>query len=227
MPQHHPIATWSPERDLWEGEEDIFGHLVVFSETLPKRGMTVGGRLYELPMSAPLTTGQGFSSSPHLPTPKAHDGEFGMPRTSGRPIEKSTHLQTIVAHHFPTPVAQPSGNTPEEHLRKKPGRSTVTDLAIVVENGLLETGGKVLPTPVVTDAAGARNATANRSNPNSKHHAGVTLTDAVTVLPTPNASDASGGGQHPSKRVGHSRQLIDYVLSIGDSTDPLFDIGSD
>lgn len=49
----------------------------------------------------------------------------------------------------------------------------------------------------------------------------------TAVLPTPNASDASGGGQHPSKRVGHSRQLIDYVLSIGDSTDPLFDVGSD
>lgn len=134
MPQHHPIATWSPERDLWEGEEDIFGHSVVFSETLPKRGMTVGGRLFELPMSEPRTTGRGCSSSPtlptptaregktsdtevewgrhspalgavshHFPTPKAHDGEFGMPRTSGRPIEKSTHLQTIVAHHFPTP----------------------------------------------------------------------------------------------------------------------------
>jgi len=33
------------------------------------------------------------------------------------------------------------------------------------------------------------------------------------LLPTPNASDASGGGQHPDKREGHSRQLIDYVLA--------------
>lgn len=146
MPQHHPIATWSPERDLWEGEEDIFGHSVVFSETLPKRGMTVGGRLFELPMSAPRITGQGCSSSPHLPTPKAHDGEFGMPRTSGRPIEKSTHLQTIVAHHFPKPMS----------------------------------------------------------------------------------SDASGGGQHPSKRVGRTQQLVDTVLGLsGVPTPPLFDVGSD
>ena len=152
MPQHHPIATWSPERDLWEGEEDIFGHSVVFSETLPKRGMTVGGRLYELPMSVPRTTDRGCSSSPHLPTP-------------------------------------------EEHLRKKPGRKRVTDLRILVENGLLQTGGE--------------------------------LPSAVCHLPTPAASDSTGGGQHPSKRVGHSRQLIDYVLSIGDSTDPLFDVGSD
>ncbi|MGZ9830267.1 DNA cytosine methyltransferase, partial [Tsukamurella ocularis] len=32
------------------------------------------------------------------------------------------------------------------------------------------------------------------------------------LLPTPNASDGTGGGQHPSKREGHSRQLIDYAL---------------
>ena len=35
----------------------------------------------------------------------------------------------------------------------------------------------------------------------------------VALLPTPNASDGSGGGQHPDKREGHSRQLIDYVLA--------------
>ena len=32
-----------------------------------------------------------------LPTPKAHDGEFGTPRTTGRPIEKSTHQGTITS----------------------------------------------------------------------------------------------------------------------------------
>lgn len=52
---------------------------------------------------------------------------------------------------LPTPVAQPSGNTPEDHLRKKPGREIVTDLAILVENGLLETGGRLLPTVRASD----------------------------------------------------------------------------
>lgn len=52
---------------------------------------------------------------------------------------------------LPTPVAQPSGNSPEAHLRKKPGRIQVTDLAILVENGLLATGG-LLPTPQATNA---------------------------------------------------------------------------
>ena len=40
------------------------------------------------------------------------------------------------------------------------------------------------------------------------------------LLPTPNASDGSGGGQHPDKREGHSRQLIDYVLLCTPTAQP-------
>ena len=48
---------------------------------------------------------------------------------------------------LPTPVAHDSGNSPEEHLRKKPGREVVTSLAIIVENDLLLTGGVPTPPP--------------------------------------------------------------------------------
>jgi DNA (cytosine-5)-methyltransferase 1 len=51
----------------------------------------------------------------------------------------------------------------------------------------------------------------------------VSLADAVCylpgqrpqLLPTPNASDCTGGGAHPDNREGHSRQLIDYALLAG------------
>ena len=52
---------------------------------------------------------------------------------------------------LPTPCAQPSGNSPEDHLRKKPGRDRVTDLAIIAENGLMANGGRLLPTPRASD----------------------------------------------------------------------------
>ena len=42
---------------------------------------------------------------------------------------------------------------------------------------------------------------------------GMPLSIAVQLLPTPNASDCTGGGQHPDKREGHSQQLIDEVLA--------------
>lgn len=65
-------------------------------------------------------------------------------------------LGVDVSRLLPTPVAQPSGNTPEEHLRKKPGRTVVTDLAIMAENDLIASGGQLLPTPSVAMAEGGQ-----------------------------------------------------------------------
>jgi hypothetical protein len=56
---------------------------------------------------------------------------------------------------------------------------------------------RLLPTPTVGDSASARNSTATRHNPDSQHHSGMTLTDAlVPLLPTPTASDTNGAGAH-------------------------------
>lgn len=39
--------------------------------------------------------------------------------------------------------------------------------------------------------------------------------ESDALLPTPNASDCTGGGAHPDRRRGHSRQLIDFALLAG------------
>lgn len=80
-----------------------------------------------------------------MPTPTASDHK------AGRHQDGTGHSLTQAVKLLPTPVAQPSGNSPTEHLRKKPGRDRVTDLAIIVENNLLPTGG-LLPTPQATYA---------------------------------------------------------------------------
>lgn len=80
-----------------------------------------------------------------MPTPTASDHK------AGRHQDGTGHSLTQAVQLLPTPVAQPSGNSPSEHLRKKPGRERVTDLAIIVENNLLPTGG-LLPTPQATYA---------------------------------------------------------------------------
>jgi DNA (cytosine-5)-methyltransferase 1 len=46
---------------------------------------------------------------------------------------------------LPTPAAHDSGNTPENHLRKKPGWSVVTSLQVLVDNDLIRTGGRIVP----------------------------------------------------------------------------------
>lgn len=79
---------------------------------------------------------------------------------------------------LPTPVAQPSGNTPEDHLRKKPGRKVVTDLSILVENNLLETGGKLLPTPKSGDGEFATGTTSGRPVEKSTHLGTIAMLQA-------------------------------------------------
>jgi DNA (cytosine-5)-methyltransferase 1 len=76
-----------------------------------------------------------------LPTPKAHDGQFGSTaRTTGRPIEKATHLQTIVSL-LPTPKASDGhrGDCPSERRRNDPSLQAITHY---------------LPTPAASDCTG-------------------------------------------------------------------------
>ena len=132
------------------------GRLRVFITAHP-RGGGGGGRT-----ALPLTGGTGGADT-------ATVGADPRPGPSG-----DTPGLTLL----PTPVSQPSGNSPEEHLRKKPGRKVVTDLSIIAENGLFGTGGRLLPTPVVTDSFGARNETSGRKE-GSQHHSGRTLGDVA------------------------------------------------
>lgn len=88
---------------------------------------------------------------------------------------------------LPTPVAQPSANTPENHLRKKPGRIQVTDLAILVENDLMKSGGKLLPTPT--------------TDPDTGNGHARNLSQEVRLLPTPRAVDGQASMTAPASRA--------------------------
>jgi hypothetical protein len=50
-------------------------------------------------------------------------------------------------------------------------------------------GSSRIPTPTAGDAKSAANLTAGRSNPDSQHHSGTTLTDFTRMWPTPTARD--------------------------------------
>jgi hypothetical protein len=123
-------------------------------------------------------------------------------------------------------------------------------LQTVAVNGYrrrLEEALALLPTPTAGDAKGTRNRTAGRSDPDSGHHDGVTLNDAVNLLPTPRAtrggsntetarlllptpeaSDATGGrmskelgGTRPSgsKRAVTLGTAVDHLLPTPTSSD--------
>lgn len=88
-----------------------------------------------------------------LPTPRARDmKDSALSVDNWNRADHDDSLPRAVRMHLlrgkgeqllPTPAASPSGSTPEQHLARKPGRTRVTDLAIVAEH--------LLPTPAVND----------------------------------------------------------------------------
>lgn len=129
----------------------------------------------------------------------------------GQTLRLTGQVLALTGDLLPSPVAQPSHNSPEAHLRKKPGRQVVTDLAIIVENGILKTGG-MLPTPRAHDymasmvaPAAKRHVDAGNGSlaevigvrlPTPRATRGGSSTETVQKLPTPRVSDANGVGAH-------------------------------
>lgn len=148
----------------------------------------------------------------HLPTPNASDGTGGG-QTPDKRTGRSRQLIDAVLDlggqpYLPTPVAQPSGNTPDDHLRKKPGRKVVTDLAVLVENDLLRTGGKLehLPTPRASDPANASSHASDGFRPPlgevvrdesvfGKYEPVVHRWEAVTGMPAPAPTELNKNGR--------------------------------
>jgi hypothetical protein len=84
---------------------------------------------------------------------------------------------------LPTPTAQQDGSASDLDKRQARVDAAKTKHGRIFGQ-TLEVAVALLPTPVATDANGARNETSGRSDPNSKHHSGTTLTDAVVMLPS-------------------------------------------
>lgn len=114
---------------------------------------------------------------------------------------------------LPTPVAQPSGNSPEEHLRKKPGRVVVTDLAIIAENGLIGSGGRLLPTP---DAySGSRGGSQDPEKRRDGGHT-VSIADVAehSLLGTPRASQGIVNDLRDPIAIGNPRGRLEDQIAL-------------
>lgn len=154
-----------------------------------RRPATPGQTTSRRPQREPARPGVGVPAL--IPTPTASDHK------AGRHQDGTGHSLTQAVQLLPTPVAQPSGNSPSEHLRKKPGRERVTDLAIIVENNLL-------PTPQATYA------------PRSSPGYGPNLHEVASeLLPTPKAGDGVMGlprtsGRPPEKST-HLATRLEYT----------------
>lgn len=149
-----------------------------------------------------------------FPTPRASDGTNGGPNHRGS--SGDLMLPSAVVQLLPTPVANDSGNSPESHLRKKPGREVVTSLQIIAENGLFESGGRLLPTPSVADGTGEH---LTRSGARSDELLLPGVAKAYgegKLLPTPRTSDGMGG-PNPLSRAERMDDVETRVIRVGQS----------
>lgn len=191
-----PIAIWNSARDAWEkpGTENLFcEHLAVYSETFPTSGMTSNGAAYELPTWERRTHGSESSSSPDdamLGTPTSRMWKGAGPQ--GGPTQIRNKARGLIE-------AQVMDIEPQ--LLQTPTAA----LAGGVQTLEVQVGGrqkyKALPTPTVSDTNGA-----------GKHgDGGLDLRTAVSLLPTPKASDGEKGGPNqrgssgdwPLPAIGH------------------------
>lgn len=210
--------------DAWtEPDHGLFG-TIPFSGRWPHAGCIVDGVAYEVDTDRvtqeistaellPTPTTQPMTGNGHarhlggevrdmLPTPTVGNATGTNERRGGARGDEMLLPGVAVAAArgeltdpvLPTPVAHPSGNTPENHLRKKPGRKVVTDLAILVENDLIKSGG-LLPTPTASDADKARD------NPAQAARHSPPLSAVTAHFPTPTASDHKG----QTRPVGRTR----------------------
>ena len=114
---------------------------------------------------------------------------------------------------LPTPTATSSWNTPENHMCRRPGRTTVSDLRILVENGLLQTGGRVEERKMFATPAANLGSRGSRHPEKQKqgNHA-IGLDDQCEhLLPTPTGSRLDG---RKSERFNKARKsfydLVEY-----------------
>lgn len=142
-------------------------------------------------MSALLTGENDFSSL--LTTPRATRGGS----STGRNQRNDDSCLPGAVALLPTPTANLyecdqevwEARREREKAKHQNGNGFGLTLAMAAQT--------LLPTPTVGDSKSARNSTANRSKePPTGVHAGDTLTDAVTLLPTPRTSDSNGTGEH-------------------------------
>ncbi|WP_069164889.1 DNA cytosine methyltransferase [Nocardia altamirensis] len=139
-----------------------------------------------------LAAGHGDPDLSLLPTPSVADATGGHVTRSGARADELLLGGLARAHAdgalLPTPRAS-DGTKGSPNQRGSGGDLMLPSAVYALASDSHGTGGLDLRT-VIRDVS-------------------------AELLPTPTASDGTGGGQHPDQREGHTRQLIDYALAYG------------
>jgi len=101
---------------------------------------------------------------------------------------------------LPTPAASDGAGGKTSRSNDRKGELLLGGIAKAFANG------ELLPTPTTQDGK-------NNAGPSQHQRNTLPLNVVATLLDTSDAQGGNGGGQNPERRVGHTRQLVDEVLS--------------
>jgi hypothetical protein len=207
-------CSWrtSPPSSPGKGKDGTGRRSAEFSGTWPKWGTTRSGRGCPLASSGHPTFDSGSGSSPtreKMPTPRSSDGERG-----GRG-DLLAYVRTGKGsrrREWPTPHGMP-----KRGQRRRPGPSG-NELGREVLHAEHE---ERIPTPTHADSRASRNSTARRRPGSPKPHAGDTLTDFVTLFPTPRALDATGvRGRTPNRTAAANARAGRSLTDVAKAENP-------
>lgn len=180
------LASFDRSSSSWRtsglcGLED----LPLFSETLPRSGMTRSGTLYLLPPLVRLIYASGSGSSPSGPSLRIGS-------------------KTMPLMQLPTPTAQDSEQSGGKGATSRKTRG------MSLHRWGADHSHSLIPTPTSGDA----NASGSRNTATSKAHPGLSLTDWARgdggtgrLLPSPGASDNRNAADYSDGSRDHSPQL--------------------
>jgi hypothetical protein len=141
---------------------------------------------------------------------KQWDMPAGPPIFALRALERRTGVSGSIG--WPTPRTQDTNNETWETKRARNARHLAAGKTKGVGGMTLPMAAAQIlgwPTPTVNDSRGGRNRTSGRSNPNSKHHDGITLADVTHGLKQSSSNvrtDSGGLLLNPA----HSRWLMGF-----------------
>jgi len=111
---------------------------------------------------------------------------------------------------WPRPAARDwKGANGPEHLENGTGRLHLDQLPNFVEHVWYQ---KLWPRPTVSDANGARNRTSGRSNPQSRHHDGVTLNDAIRIYSHRSQKTSADGEPLLKQRQSLNPLFVEWLM---------------
>lgn len=218
---------WNTAKKIWQHSTDahLFALWEPWLETWPTSGMTVNGRVYELPTPERHTTDSEFLSSPILPTPTTQDSS-GICRDHGGDLlhdvicgcsrsERRELLRT------PTASQGEGGALGEEEAKRRGNTVGIRDQAmdIAALNGEKVSRNEInlMPTPVAQEGAKApaQQTSAVKGKTGQVWLSNVAK-DLEPKLGTPQARDYKGRpGREEDKNLNHDVARHDLLTNWG------------